>query len=60
MQRYHVKEHLGDGTYGSVVRAVNKETGEVNNENHTFCDACEPLSYFSIQRNFSLKSIPMA
>lgn len=29
MQRYHVTEQLGDGSYGSVLKAVNKSTGEV-------------------------------
>lgn len=29
MQRYVVAKKLGDGTYGEVLRAVNKQTGEV-------------------------------
>lgn len=29
MQRYKVTKQLGDGTYGSVFKAVNKQTGEV-------------------------------
>lgn len=29
MQRYRVTKQLGDGTYGSVFKAVNKQTGEV-------------------------------
>ena len=29
MQRYKVTEVLGDGTYGSVHRAINRQTGEV-------------------------------
>jgi len=29
MFRYELQGHLGDGTYGSVLRAVKKGTGEV-------------------------------
>ena len=29
MQRYKVTKQLGDGTYGSVFKAFNKQTGEV-------------------------------
>ncbi len=29
MQRYRVTKQLGDGTYGSVFKAVNRQTGEV-------------------------------
>ncbi len=29
MQRYKVTKQLGDGTYGSVFKAVNKQTREV-------------------------------
>ena len=29
MQRYKVTKKLGDGTYGSVFQAINKQTGEV-------------------------------
>lgn len=29
MQRYKVTGQLGDGTYGSVFKAVNRQTGEV-------------------------------
>ena len=29
MNRYKVTKQLGDGTYGSVLKAVNRSTGEV-------------------------------
>jgi len=29
MVRYKTVKKLGDGTYGSVVKAVNKQTGEL-------------------------------
>lgn len=29
MQRYRISKQLGDGTYGSVFKAVNRQTGEV-------------------------------
>jgi len=29
MNRYKVTKQLGDGTYGSVLKAVNRQTGEV-------------------------------
>ena len=29
MNRYTVTKQLGDGTYGSVLKAVNRQTGEV-------------------------------
>jgi serine/threonine protein kinase len=29
MERYKVVKPLGDGTYGSVLKAVNKQTGEI-------------------------------
>ena len=29
MHRYQVAEKLGDGTYGEVLRATNKQSGEV-------------------------------
>lgn len=29
MNRYKILKELGDGTYGTVVKAVNKQTGEV-------------------------------
>ena len=29
MDRYKILETVGDGTYGSVVRAVNKNTEEI-------------------------------
>ena len=29
MNRYKITKQLGDGTYGSVLRAVNRQTGEV-------------------------------
>lgn len=29
MQRYRVTTQLGDGTYGSVFKATNRQTGEV-------------------------------
>jgi male germ cell-associated kinase len=29
MNRYKILKSLGDGTYGSVLKAVNKQTGEV-------------------------------
>ena len=29
MNRYQVTKQLGDGTYGSVLKAVNRQTGEV-------------------------------
>lgn len=29
MDRYKIIKTVGDGTYGSVVKAVNKKTGEV-------------------------------
>ena len=29
MNRYKTVKKLGDGTYGSVVKAVNKQTGEL-------------------------------
>lgn len=29
MNRYNITKQLGDGTYGSVLKAVNKQTGEV-------------------------------
>lgn len=29
MDRYKIIKTVGDGTYGSVVQAVNKKTGEV-------------------------------
>ena len=29
MNRYKVTKQLGDGTYGSVLKAVNKQTGEI-------------------------------
>ena len=28
MQRYKVVQQLGDGTYGSVLKAINNNTGE--------------------------------
>jgi male germ cell-associated kinase len=32
MNRYKVTKQLGDGTYGSVLKAVNRQTGEVVSE----------------------------
>jgi protein kinase len=29
MNRYKVTKQLGDGTFGSVLKAVNRQTGEV-------------------------------
>jgi male germ cell-associated kinase len=29
MNRYKITTQLGDGTYGSVVKAVNRQSGEV-------------------------------
>lgn len=29
MNRYKITKQLGDGTYGSVLKAVNRQTGEV-------------------------------
>ena len=29
MNRYTITKQLGDGTYGSVLKAVNRQTGEV-------------------------------
>ena len=29
MNRYQVTKQLGDGTYGSVLKAVHRQTGEV-------------------------------
>ena len=29
MNRYKVTKKLGDGTYGSVLKAINRQTGEV-------------------------------
>ncbi len=29
MNRYKVSKQLGDGTYGSVIKAINKSSGEV-------------------------------
>lgn len=29
MEKYKISKTLGDGTYGSVFRAINRETGEV-------------------------------
>jgi protein kinase len=29
MNRYQVTKQLGDGTYGSVLKAINRQTGEV-------------------------------
>ena len=29
MNRYQVTKQLGDGTYGSVLKALNRQTGEV-------------------------------
>ena len=29
MNRYKVTKQLGDGTYGSVLKAVNRQTGEI-------------------------------
>lgn len=29
MNRYKVTKQLGDGTYGSVLKAINRSTGEV-------------------------------
>jgi serine/threonine protein kinase len=29
MNRYQVTKQLGDGTYGSVLRAQNRQTGEI-------------------------------
>eukprot|EP00960_Hanusia_phi_P022868 675729-Hanusia_phi.AAC.1 len=29
MHRYQIAKRLGDGTYGEVVRAINKQSGEV-------------------------------
>ena len=29
MNRYKVTKQLGDGTYGTVLRGVNRQTGEV-------------------------------
>ena len=29
MHRYTIAKRLGDGTYGEVVRAINKQSGEV-------------------------------
>lgn len=29
MNRYKVTKQLGDGTYGSVLKAVNRQSGEV-------------------------------
>jgi hypothetical protein len=29
MNRYKVTKQLGDGTYGSVLKAANRQTGEV-------------------------------
>lgn len=39
MNRYKITKQLGDGTYGSVLKAVNRQTGEV---------VCfESISFFS-------------
>jgi protein kinase len=29
MNRYQVTKQLGDGTYGTVMKAINRQTGEV-------------------------------
>lgn len=29
MNRYKITKQLGDGTYGSVLKGVNRQTGEV-------------------------------
>lgn len=29
MNRYKITKQLGDGTYGSVLKAVNRQSGEV-------------------------------
>ena len=37
MNRYQVTKQLGDGTYGSVLKAINRQTGEVVSVWH--CDS---------------------
>ena len=49
MNRYKVTKQLGDGTYGSVLKAVNRSTGEVVRVTECCCaavalSACEPTT----------------
>jgi protein kinase len=34
MDRYKIVKPLGDGTYGSVFKAINRQTGEIVSEWH--------------------------
>lgn len=57
MNRYKVTKQLGDGTYGSVLKAVNRQTGEVvsdflDSPTMMTCD-CRPNDL--IQRRLRLK-----
>lgn len=36
MHRYTVAKRLGDGTYGEVLRAVNRQSGEVSSTAYSF------------------------
>ena len=39
MNRYKVTKQLGDGTYGSVLKAANRQTGEIVSESNLSIDA---------------------
>ena len=48
MNRYKVTKQLGDGTYGSVLKGVNRQTGEVVSQ------MCALRNYRFSPRPFSL------
>ena len=45
MNRYKVTKQLGDGTYGSVLKAQNKQTNEVVCSNDRVFSPTEIISY---------------
>lgn len=49
MNRYKITKQLGDGTYGSVLKGVNRQTGEVR---HRFVSAFLWLAEFTRAKTF--------